>query len=252
MTFRSGPLWRKAYEVDFTALAGQNIKTGGDGNKTIDGLTWLWGNNANLTSCDIVPGTGIVMVASTANTGYYEGANVRSAPNLTIPVASVATQFDITVNVLRVLVRMTLTNADTAAEGGKVFLEYVTTPKDQNFSILKAFSSGFLGFQTNSSTDPTYETVYAFNGAASTDDVLGFAFWPPKAFQCYTGAYIAGERMRFQNQRGAIFQNIASQPIRKTADARVGFCQITNNATGTLTTTFTHMRVDVHDRQPAL
>lgn len=252
MTFRSGPLWRKGYEVDFTALAGQNIRTGGDGNKTIDGLVWLWGNNANLTSCDIVPGVGIVMVASPANTGYYEGANVRTAPNLTLPVSTVLPLFDVTVNVLRVLVRMTLTNADAVAEGGKVFLEYVSAPKDQNFSILKAFSGGSLGFQTNSAIDPTYETIYPFNAAASTDDVLGFAFWPPKSFQCYTGTFVAGERMRFQNQRGSAFQGIAAQPIRKTTDARFGICQITNNASGTLTTTFTHMRVDVHDRQPSL
>lgn len=252
MTFRSGPLWRQVYSVDFTALTGQNIKTGGDGNKTIDGLTWLWGNNANLTSCDIVPGTGLVMVASAANTGYYEGANVRTAPNLTIPVSTLYSLYDITVNVVRVLARMLLTNADATAEGGKVFLEYVAVPKDQNFSLLKAFSGGAIGFQSNSNTDPNYETVYAFNSAGSTDDVLGFAFWPPKSFQCYSGIFVPGERMRFQNQRGAIFQNVAGQPIRKSADARIGLCQITNNATASLTTTFTHLRIDIHDRQPSI
>lgn len=41
---------RLLYEVDFSSFADTNLLTGGDGNKTIDGRTWVLTNSANATA----------------------------------------------------------------------------------------------------------------------------------------------------------------------------------------------------------
>lgn len=41
---------RLLYEIDFSAFADTNLLTGGDGNKTIDGRTWVLANSANATA----------------------------------------------------------------------------------------------------------------------------------------------------------------------------------------------------------
>lgn len=251
MTFRSGGLWRTGYEVDLTTLANQNIRTGGNGNKTIDGKVWLWANDANCASANVVNGQGIVIVASATATGFYEGTIGRSAPNLTLPVLSAVPNFDICQNVLRVTTRMVLTNADTPAEGGKLFVEYVTTPENQNVSIGKLFSAGSLGFIVNDALNPTFTQPYPFNTSASDDDILSIIFWPNKGWETYSGLHVAGEKMRLRTARLSFWQNTGTPSIRFNTDVRLGICQVTNNATGSLTTTFTHLRVDYHDRHPA-
>lgn len=54
------------YDQDFTAESNQNLLTGGDANKTIGSYTWALVGSANVTSLDVVNGTGIVMVGKTA------------------------------------------------------------------------------------------------------------------------------------------------------------------------------------------
>lgn len=259
MTFRSGSLWRTAYELDLTAQPGQNIRTGGSGTKTIDGKTWTWDNDGNVASADIVNGTGLVIVANATATGYYEGANIRTAATLTLPVSSAIPQFDICQNAVRVLVRALLIGADADVEGVQVFFEYATSPRDQNMSVLKVFSGASLGFQSTSNIDPAagppavaYETVYAFNSNGSAHDILGVTFKPPGEVQFWSGLYVAGEKMRLSAQRGSIHQNAGIPAIRTTAAPRFGFCQVTNNVAGALTTTFTHVRVDYCDLLPAI
>jgi len=252
MTTTDGGLWRTAYEQDLTTLANQNIKTGGNGNKTIDGKVWLWANDANCASANVVNGTGIVIVANATATGFYEGAIVRSAPNLTIPVLSLMPLFDICQNAIRVMVRMVLTGADAAAEGGKLFLEYVTTPENQNVSIGKLFSAGSLGFIVNDALNPTFAQPYPFNTTSNADDILSIIFWPNKGWETHSGLYVAGEKMRLRSSRSSFWQNTGTPSIRFATDVRLGICQVTNNATASLTTTFTHLRVDFHDRHPAL
>lgn len=252
MALRSGGLWRRAYEVDFTSLSNFNIKTGGNGNKTIDGKVWLWGNDANCATADIVNGTGLVITANAAVTGYYEGANVRTAPNLTIPILSVVPLFNISQNAIRVTTRMLLTNADQNTEGGKLFIEYVTAPETQNVSIAKWFTAGALGYQVNESHNPTFTAPYPNNTTSTADDILSLIFWPNRNYEAYSGLYVAGEKMRVRTSRTAFFHDIAQPPIKVNTDVRLGLCQVTNNATAALTTTFTHLRVDFHDRHPAL
>jgi hypothetical protein len=66
------------FEEDFTVLANQNLITGGDGNKTINGKTYYVANTANATTFDILNGTGLRIFPNTTNT-FWSGAT-RTAP----------------------------------------------------------------------------------------------------------------------------------------------------------------------------
>lgn len=253
MSMRSGGLWRTAYNVDFTTLSNLNIKTGGNGNKTIDGKTWLWGNDANCASADVVNGTGIVIVANAVNTGFYEGANVRTAPNLTVPVQTLFPLYDVGQTAFRVMLRVILTGADANVEGTKLFVEDSTTPEGQGISLVKWFTAGAINYRVAEQLNPAFPVIYPDNTTANaTDDILSIIFWPPNGYETYTGQYVAGEKMRISTKRASDWQNIASPLMRLDTSPRIGFCQVTNNVTASLTTTFTHMRVDWHDRHPAL
>jgi hypothetical protein len=57
------------YEVDFASLAAQDLSTGGDGSKTIDGHTWYaW--NTGTNNIKITNGTGIEIDGASVNAAY--------------------------------------------------------------------------------------------------------------------------------------------------------------------------------------
>lgn len=60
--------WATGYEIDFTAQSTQNLITGGDGAKTIDGKTWGAAGTATATTCGITAGTGLVLQCPAAGT----------------------------------------------------------------------------------------------------------------------------------------------------------------------------------------
>jgi hypothetical protein len=68
-----GGSFTTAYSVDFTGLSAQNLLTGGDGNKTIDGKTWALINSANLTTAYLNDGThsGLYLRCNTNNSSNY-------------------------------------------------------------------------------------------------------------------------------------------------------------------------------------
>ncbi len=79
-----------AYEVDFTSLTAQNLLTGGNGNKTVDGKTWVLANSANLQTCYLNDGThnGLYFRCNTNNSGN-QGTTLASGA-LYIPLSSVS------------------------------------------------------------------------------------------------------------------------------------------------------------------
>lgn len=75
--------WTTDLDLDFTIQNNQNLKTGGDGTKTIGGYNFTIGNTATLTSGDVVNGTGIVLVLNTGTAGpYFEGIIDTMLPSL--------------------------------------------------------------------------------------------------------------------------------------------------------------------------
>lgn len=260
MTIARSDLWTTAYEVDFTALSSLNIKTGGAGAKVIDGKTWTWANDAAVATCTVGGGSGILTTANATVTGYYEGGVTRTLGNLTIPIQSLFPNFNIGQTAVRVMCRVILTNADAAAEGHKLAIEDNTTPIGQHAWIVKWFSGGGLKYRFSSGCDPTssgaaglYETIYADNATAITDDVQCLVFTPGRQFEAYSGIYTAGESpsMRIANGRGSVEQNIAIPLMRLEPQPRIMLGQVTNNGTASLTTEVTHLRVDYYSRKAA-
>ena len=84
-----------AYSVDFTALASQNLLTGGNGNKTIDGKTWVLANSAGLQTAYLQDGShaGLYLktAANTNNANTDLSAGVLYVPLSTL--ASVLAQY---------------------------------------------------------------------------------------------------------------------------------------------------------------
>jgi hypothetical protein len=72
--------------VDFQSLAAQNLLTGGDGNKSIDGDTWTLSTSAGLTSLDITQTAGIGL--------EWVLPNSSASAGLIVPLTSLITSYD--------------------------------------------------------------------------------------------------------------------------------------------------------------
>jgi hypothetical protein len=76
--------FQTAYSVDFTLLPTQNLLTGGDGTKTIDGKTWTLTNSANATTVFLNDGThsGLFIQCnannSVCNASSYTGPRIEA------------------------------------------------------------------------------------------------------------------------------------------------------------------------------
>lgn len=256
MSAQAIDLWRTIYAVDFTAQGTQNLKTGGDGNKTIDGKTWALENSASATSIDLTNGTGIVIVCNTVNSGY-SGAS-RNLPILSCKVSNGAAGifgalriYSIQSHILRVMARVTLTNADADFEGARIGIEDTTAPTNQSFSIFKGRDSGdhvvtvsdISGTSTNVSSSTT----------SFTDDVLGFAFEAPDLVEGWTGVYDSSAGRlpyAFATFRSTERMNMSLPLLRLPAQPQLFLAAQTGNTAGTLTATYTHLRVDVASKSP--
>lgn len=62
--------WAVAYEVDFALLSNQNLLTGGDGTKTIDGRDWDLAASTHAATLAIQNGTGLRFVKNTTATQF--------------------------------------------------------------------------------------------------------------------------------------------------------------------------------------
>lgn len=82
----AGGEWELNRLVDFQSLTAQNLLTGGDGNKTIDGDTWALAGSGGLTSYDTVQtaGVGLQVVVP----------NASAASELVVPLASLIDGYD--------------------------------------------------------------------------------------------------------------------------------------------------------------
>ena len=159
----SASSWTTAYSVDFTSLGNQNLKTGGNGAKSIDGKAWTWANDANAATANVVSGSGIVITCNTTNSNY--GGPTRTTPILTLPfwtsgslASSSIANYSVQNHIVRVRLRVLLTSADNNSEGARVIIEDSTAPTNQNVNFFKGFSGGvadqLVAVSTVSATSP--------------------------------------------------------------------------------------------------
>jgi hypothetical protein len=108
-----GGVFIDEYEVDFTGLASDDIKS--DTTHTIDSKTWTVANSANSTSMDVTNGTGIVLVHGNPSTNI-DGAT-ESSPLLYADLSEFATS-PLPTDEWRLYVFYEITNLDATFEFG--------------------------------------------------------------------------------------------------------------------------------------
>lgn len=240
--------WKNAYSVDFTSLSSQNIRTGGNGTKTIDSHSWTWANDANCTSADVVNGTGIVVAASNTNTSN-SNAN-RTGPNLSVLATELFPAYSVLTHILRLQVRVILTNSVTNFEYGGIAIEYTTTPTTQRIHLIKGFQTSANRLQTESTLSGT-TTVIGLTSSIS-DDVFCMIFDAPARYETRSGAFTStpmnAETYRASEQQAAVGS------INTPAKLQFALLQSTLNTVGGtdgFSVTYTHLQLDYTERVPS-
>ena len=237
--------WTSAYSVDFTSLGSQNLKTGGNGTKTIDGKVWTWENDANATSSNVTNGTGIVIVCNTNNSNY--GGSTRTTPILTLPFQTLISGYSVQRHIVRVRTRVLLTNCDANTEGARLIIEDSSAPTNQNVNYFKGFSGGVSNQVITVSGVTAVSTTRSTS--TSTDDVLGLVWEGPKSVEFWSGTY--GGSLTLSTLRWSECQDMANPLMFKPTQPRIGLVAGTANVAGSFTATFTHMEVDYFSKNPA-
>lgn len=247
-------LWRTVCDVDFRALSAQDLKSGGDGAKTVAGMSWALANSANASAVSITAGTGLVFVCN-ANSSLYSGAT-RTAPLLSILLTDSfsyynSKRFLVGPHMVRLMARVQLTTADANFENGFLAIESAGAPANQWFGLGKGHNGADnITFFAN---DTAVATTIEQSTTSFADDVLGITFEAPDLAQGWTGVYdTAGDRLpeEFNSGRFSYSSNLATPLMRTTADPRIVLGAETGNVSGSLTVTFTHFRVDVIEKHP--
>jgi len=247
-------LWRTVTDVDFTALSAQDLKAGGDGVKTIAGMVWTLVNSANASAINLIPGTGLVFVCNTAASVYQGGT--RTSPMVTLSMFNAFNFYNlkdycVQSHIVRVMARLLLTNAGADFENGLLGVEDSVTPTGQNFGIGKGHNgaNNVTAFGTAAGTTTTvYQDIKTF-----TDDVLGFTLEDPDLAEFWSGTFdTAAGRLpyEFDTHRDSFSSNLPTPLFRLKTNPQLFLAAETGNASGDLTVTFTHFRVDVASKSP--
>jgi hypothetical protein len=214
--------WVTHYDVDFASLSNLNIKTGGNGNKTIDGKVWLWGNDASATAANVTNGSGIV-VNPVANSGSAS-PSARAGSILTIPITNLLPlSLNMARHAIRIMAQVSLAGATVASQGVRLGIEYGATPKDAAISVFKGYTTVAgtgLQFLMQSSTPPATPSANFGDASNTGDDVLLVDFEWPDLWEARTGLYSGGLPYTFPNFRYAEALNSGnpSPLIRLQAD----------------------------------
>jgi hypothetical protein len=251
--------WQTLYNVDFTVLSTQNIKTGGNGTKTIDGKSWTWANDANATTATLTNGTGIAC-NPVANSGSAAPAS-RLGPILTIPVTSL---MPLTLNVarhaVRVCARVLVTGHTKVAQGIRLGLEDASTPTSHAFSVFKGWAASAPGAPGAGEEEIVIQS--SIPGPASSltlgltanfsEDVLCWDFIAPDAWDVRTGTYSGGMPYSFSDYRTSEVAAIATPLLRLPAQPALVLAWQDSAAAGGggFTGTVTHLRLDYLERFP--
>jgi hypothetical protein len=227
--------WRRAYALDFTTQSSQNIRTGGNGSKTIDGKTWTWANDTGASTANITNGTGYVVAL----------ANTASAnPQLSIPVSTLFPSFSLARHALRVSARVLLTNSITNFEMGGVGLTMGAS--GQAYACIKGYNgaANCILYQSNTNT--------IASAGGQTDDIVGYIYAPPAIAEGRSGTYTAGLPLKVSTLRGSESQQPTATPILQ-GTPKIFLQTSTSNSQGLtdgFVVTFTYLQVDYMDRIP--
>lgn len=252
--------WKTAYNVDFTSLTTQNIRTGGNGTKTIDGKSWTWANDANATTAALTNGTGL-QCNPVANSGSAAPAS-RNGPILTANINQfMPNTLNLTRHGIRLMARYQLTGQTKVAQGVRLGFEDLTAPKDQAFHLFRGWASNAPGapgggedefVMQSSKPTATTDTTLGITTFATTDDVLVVACRFPDKYEARTGQYASGIPYSFTHFVEAESYNAATPLLRLQAEPLIVLAWQDSAAAGGggFTGTFTHFRIDYFEIWP--
>lgn len=248
MTVLRSALALPSYLLDFTAQATQNLKTGGNGSKTIDGRAWTWANDAAAQSADIINGAGLILSCNTTNSTGNPAT--RSAPILSVPFSSLIPDYSVSQHIIRVMVRVLLGNAGADTEGVRVSVEDSSSPTSQAFSVYKGHVGGIDSWFPQTCVSAAATTIGNTTNNFS-DDVIGITFEAPKSFDVRTGVLVSGALpSTLPHFLVAEIQDMASPIMRTQGKPALSLSVQSGNTSGDIIGTFTHMRVDVFSKIP--
>jgi hypothetical protein len=250
VSYNPARTWKNAYSLDFTAQTTQNLKTGGDGTKTIDSKSWALTNSANANTIDITNGTGLVIAASNTNVNYT--GTTRTCPILTVPITTVFPSCNLFTHMLRLQARILLTNSITNFEFGGLAFEY-TSPTSQNFHTLKGFSTTPNRIQAEDSTASA--TTIRQVSTSSTDDILCIIYRPPWTYMTTSGAFSTTPMNATTARLNGCGQIEQTSVITTASELQIGLYLITINTQGQtdgFQVTFTHLQLDYMEQIPVI
>jgi hypothetical protein len=238
--------WQVGYQVDFTSLATQNLITGGDGAKTIDGKTWDARGTAGATTFGITAGTGLVIQAN------------ANQPSLTAKFKDLAATLSGYVHD-EIEVWARIINANTPATAGSWAILSVgdaTTPAVPFTSHTMCTNEGFLTGRRNNAGTDTWLSGGQYGGTLVggvagtpqttnllTDDVVVIRAHNYMNATCFSGAYSAGwPAATALTPRGTLALYVAPQNVvRDVSPGNLGLAFCPQN--GTTKLTITHLKV---------
>lgn len=252
MSYLNQQGWKVAYDVNFAALSTQNLRTGGNGTKTIDGKSWTWANDGNANTATLTNGTGLVC-NPLANVSSGNPIT-RTGPMLHIPVDSLlANGLNIVRHRIRVMIKVALTAATLSAQGVRLGIEDAGAPTDQAFNIFKGFNAGSNSFVYQSAKPTAAQSANVTDTSTFTDDVLVIDWDPPFGWGARTGAFGSDFPAAYSGFRFSEYMDTGnpSPTIRLRAEPRIALIWQDNNAGGGgFTGTIARMRVLLQEKFP--
>ncbi len=236
--------WVGAYALNFADHADLAIANGAN---TIDGRAWTGVNIGNAASVAIVNGTGLVFTASATSHNYFDAT--RTSPLIRIPVLTGLLAFYGVVNhIIRVQMRVTLTNADANYEGAFLALADNSAPLTQNFKVKKYYNTSAVRIEAESTVSSV--TATGGNNSTPTDDILSLTFEAPRSFGAGSGASDGSGYLNAENPWHSVIQTITTPVLDLNPDpyVEIGFQTVNTNAS--VVATVTNFQADYTEKWP--
>ncbi len=142
MTLLRRSVWFTAYSADFTTFGTQNLLTGGDAVKVIDGREWTLFNSAQASVFGFTNGVGLVVTHNAADTDDYFNS-ARTSPMLFSPIPSLIGEVDFSVvRAVRLRAHFEASNLTTNFQGMRLGFEQANSLQNMSMCSRYGVSGG--------------------------------------------------------------------------------------------------------------
>jgi len=233
--------WTVAYSLDFTAQPTQNLITGGDGAKTIAGVTWYVSGTAGSTTFGITNGTGLVMLRNSADPAIY------------VPIANLVSSYAAFHTDVEVWARIIPANITTSASwAASGFIKLSGTANDGNnwlmwsgrrFGLDKSPNAHWLTLAHFAGSDISFASTPVTSNNL-TDDVAVSRLLASNLGDFYSGAYSAGfPSFSALTKRGAVQTHSIPQASQSAIPGPAEVAWVATASGNTTQITITHLQV---------